>query len=109
MNTARNKQTTLRDIAAKAGVSVMTVSRALRNHPHLASETRARILQLAERLGYRPNPMVSALMRYRGAGRRTPSALALGFITNFETRDGWNKSPLSRDFFKGAAAGAEGH
>jgi LacI family transcriptional regulator len=104
-----SRQITLRDIAAKAGVSVMTVSRALRNHPNLALETRARILQLAERLGYRPNPMVSALMRYRGGGRRTPSELALGFVTNFDTRDGWKKSPLNRDFFKGAAAGAEGH
>src|SRR5947209_15920972 len=98
-----SRQITLRDIAAKAGVSVMTVSRALRNHPNLASDTRARILQLADRLGYRPNPMVSALMRYRGAGRRAPAELALGFITNFDTRDGWKKSLLHREFFNGAA------
>ncbi len=55
----------MRDIAGKAGVSVMTVSRALNNHPGLAPLTRERILQLAGELGYRPNPMVSALMRSR--------------------------------------------
>lgn len=60
-----DRQVTLKQIALEAGVSVMTVSRALRNQPSSASATRQRIQQIAERLGYRPNPLVSALMSYR--------------------------------------------
>ena len=87
----------------------MTVSRALRNHPALCPETRARILQAAECLGYRPNPMVTALMRYRQAHHRLPTDLALAFITDFSTHDGWRKSAINREFFGGAAAAAQQH
>jgi LacI family transcriptional regulator len=103
------RQITLKDIAGKSGVSVMTVSRALHNHPALCPETRARILQAAERLGYRPNPMVSALMRYRRTGRPTSTGLTLAFITQFSTRDGWKESPINREFFEGAKAAAQQH
>src|SRR5690242_5796910 len=98
---------TLKDVARKSDVSVMTVSRALHNHPSLSPEKRARILKTAEALGYRPNPMVTALMRSRGAGRVVPRNWVLGFITGFATRDGWRISPLNREFYEGAAASAE--
>jgi len=100
---------TLRDIADESGVSVMTVSRALRNHPNLSVQTRDRILQVAERMDYRPNPMVSALMKYRGAGRFAPAKLALGVITNFATREGWKSSPMHQEFLSGATRCAERH
>jgi len=103
------RQITLKDIAQKSGVSVMTVSRALRNHPNLATKTRARILQMVERLQYRPNPMVSALMKYRGASRSIPAKLVLGMITNFETRDGWKDYPIHKEFLDGAVICAERH
>ena len=53
---------TLRQIAAAAGVSLNTVSLALRNSPRLRSATRERIGQIARDLGYRPNPVLSAGM-----------------------------------------------
>ena len=43
---------TLKDIAAKAGVNVTTVSKALRNSTDLNSETKARIIALAREMGY---------------------------------------------------------
>ena len=43
---------TMKDVAADAGVSVMTVSRAFKAHASVSGETRARILAIAERLGY---------------------------------------------------------
>jgi len=52
----------MRAVAQAAGVSVSTVSKALRNDPSIPEATCHRIRQLAERLGYRPNPMVAALM-----------------------------------------------
>ncbi|MDR7331911.1 LacI family DNA-binding transcriptional regulator [Roseateles asaccharophilus] len=46
---------TVTDIAAVAGVSVMTVSRALSGKGYVAENTRAKILQVAESLGYVAN------------------------------------------------------
>ncbi len=43
---------TMKDVADKAGVSVMTVSRAFKQHASVGEETRKRILQIAEDLGY---------------------------------------------------------
>lgn len=45
----------LKDIAAQAGVTVMTVSKALRDAPDIAVATKARIRALAEEMGYMPN------------------------------------------------------
>ena len=69
------KKPTQRDIAAEAGVCVATVSLALRNHPSIPEATREEIREVAERLGYQPNPRVAELM---GHIRRNRSADALG-------------------------------
>jgi len=53
----------LRDVAAAAEVSVMTVSRALRGEPRVAPATRNRILALAEAMHYRPDPEIARLMQ----------------------------------------------
>ena len=45
----------LKDIAESAGVSVMTVSKALRNEPDIAAATRQRIQSIADAAGYVPN------------------------------------------------------
>lgn len=53
--------TTLSDIAREAGVSEMTVSRAINDHPKISPETRERILKIARRLNYKPNRHARAL------------------------------------------------
>jgi LacI family transcriptional regulator len=58
------QKSTLRDIAKAAGVSAMSVSRALRNQPGLSETTRRKILKAAHRHGYKPNPFVSTLMAH---------------------------------------------
>ncbi|SRR6266478_7044016 len=45
----------MKDIAKDLGVSVVTVSRALRNYPDISPVTRAQILKRAEELKYSPN------------------------------------------------------
>lgn len=57
--------TTLADIARELGVSKMTVSRAINNHPEISPETRARILETAQRMNYRPNQHARALTTNR--------------------------------------------
>lgn len=56
-------QVTLKDIAAQLGVSVSTVSRALKNHPDINEETKNAVLQLAESLDYEPNLLALNLLK----------------------------------------------
>jgi len=57
----KNSFVTLRDVAAATGVDVSTISRVLQNKGRVSEETRTRILETAERLGYRGNPVARAL------------------------------------------------
>ncbi len=51
----------LKDIAAQAGVSVMTVSKALRGAPDISAQTKTRIKLLAQQVGYVPDSMAQGL------------------------------------------------
>jgi LacI family transcriptional regulator len=64
---ARNDQkgVTIVDIAREAGVSIKTVSRVLNREDGAGPEVRARVLELVDRLGYRPNISARALSSRR--------------------------------------------
>lgn len=70
---------TLSDIAAAVGYSKNTVSLALRGNTQIPEQTRERIRQVAEKLGYQPNAVVSQLMAQLRASRtsRFQAKLAL--------------------------------
>jgi LacI family transcriptional regulator len=53
------KATTI-SVAQEAGVSIMTVSRVIHNHPTVAKETRERVLEVLQKQGYRRNPFHAA-------------------------------------------------
>ena len=55
----------LGDIAKVLGLSISTVSRALRDHPGLTSATKERVLATASALGYRPNLAARSLVSRR--------------------------------------------
>jgi DNA-binding LacI/PurR family transcriptional regulator len=57
------KRHTIRDIAAMAGVSRSTVSLALNDSPKINAQTKAQILELIERVGYRPSQTARNLVR----------------------------------------------
>jgi LacI family transcriptional regulator len=103
------KVITLKDIAEQAGVSIMTVSRVMRKQRNISSQTQNKVLQIARQLGYRPNPLVAALMSYRRAANPVRSFSTIGYITNYPIRDEWRKSTLLCDFFEGAAESADRH
>ena len=56
---------TLRQVALAAGVSLGTASKALNGQGMLKPETRRRVQEAAERLGFRPNDLAQSLMRGR--------------------------------------------
>lgn len=55
----------LKDIAKALNVSVTTVSMALNDHPKISAARRAEIRELADKLGYEKNPLLTALASYR--------------------------------------------
>lgn len=46
---------TLKDLAKTLGVSVTTVSKALKDYPDISEETKRQVKELAETLKYKPN------------------------------------------------------
>ncbi len=52
----------MKDIARELGVSVVTVSKVLRNHEDIGEETRQRVLKRVKELNYQPNPAARALV-----------------------------------------------
>ena len=80
---------TIEDVAAAAGVSVATVSRALRGLPNVAYSTREHVRRIADDLSYRADPAASRL----AAGRSSSIAVAVPML------NGW--------YFSQVVAGAE--
>ena len=71
---------TMADLARHLGLARSTVSMALRHHPEIAPATRARVLAAATALGYRANPLVTALMTDLRRGRRPRTTLPLALV-----------------------------
>ena len=59
----RNRPVSLKDLAAELGVSVSTVSRALKNSPEIGEEMRIRVKDLAKKRNYRANPFALSLLK----------------------------------------------
>ncbi|RMH54253.1 MAG: LacI family transcriptional regulator [Bacteroidetes bacterium] len=66
---------TIRDVARRAQVSISTVSRVLNDTCRVSEEKRRRVLEAAEQLGYRPNPVARSLL--------TKETGALGVVVPF--------------------------
>lgn len=96
----------LRQIAARAGVSHSTVSLALRAHPSIPEATRARVLQLAGEMGYRPDPMLTALNVYRQSRRGAAFQAGLAWLNAFSGRDMLAGNPDCVLYREGAEARA---
>ena len=65
----------LKDIAARAGVSIMTVSKALRDERDVSPTTRERIQKLARQMGYVPDSAAQglrAISARRASGKGHP-------------------------------------
>jgi LacI family transcriptional regulator len=56
---------TIKDIAKALGISTSTVSRALRDSHEISPETKQLVLDTAEKLNYRPNPIALSLKERR--------------------------------------------
>ncbi len=92
---------TLKDVALACGVHHTTVSRSLHNNPSIPQATRDRVKQVADKLGYRPDLLLSALSARKRQTVSTRSIANLAWVTNFETRDGWKSYTHNLGYFRG--------
>lgn len=81
----RTRRPRIADVAREAGVSKTAVSFAFNNPQRLAAGTATRIREVAEALGYRPNPVARLLTQSRTMtlGILTPQTLAATFSNPF--------------------------
>lgn len=95
------------EVAAAAGVSASTVCRALSSNPQIPAETRERVRTVATRMGYKVDPLLSALASRRRGKVEGSEATTIAYVTKFDTALGWQKNPYYRRLFDGAKARAE--
>ncbi|AHF89597.1 LacI family transcriptional regulator [Opitutaceae bacterium TAV5] len=94
---------TVRELAARLGISHTTVACALRNHPKVAPATRERVLAAAREAGYRNNALVNALMsQVRQRHRLQPTGEVVAYLTSYATEDDWRRHPSHLQQFEGA-------
>lgn len=98
---------TMKMVAEAAGVSIMTVSRALRDQPVLPVATRRRIQKIAQEIGYRPDPLVSTLMAQLHGRRSMAESPVICFVTAYPDPNHWKDLPFNVESFEGASKRAE--
>lgn len=75
----RKRSATITDVAAHAGVSVATASKALNGRNHVRAATRARVIESARELGFQPNALAQGL----SSGRTRTVGLLCGGVDRF--------------------------
>ena len=103
------KRVTMRDIAAKLGVSHVTVSYALRGIPRVSPALRDRICDEARKMGYRPDPMLQALSTYRRANRETHIQSALAWLCCWNPPEQMHTRKEFHEYWQGVTSVAEKH
>lgn len=84
---ASPRRVTVRDIAAEVGLHFTTVAEALRGSSRIKAATRERVEAAAQRLGYKPDPILSALSAYRASDMRSSFQGVLVWINGFGTKN----------------------
>lgn len=103
----RPPRISMRDIAKRIGVSHVTVSLALRDHPRISQTMRRRIRAAAEEMGYRPDPMLSALAHYRKGKSDAAITAGIAWINAWNNPADLRKYNEFDFYWKGASAAAE--
>jgi DNA-binding LacI/PurR family transcriptional regulator len=89
MPSQKETRPTLLQIARSAGVSLAAVSMALRNHPRIGADTKARIHEVAKRLGYHPDPELSRLMLHLRAAKTADYEETIAYVCDFVRLRDW--------------------
>lgn len=97
----------LRDIARALGMSHVAVSLALRDSSRVSEKRRAEVKAMAEKLGYRPDPMLASLVAYRQGKRSVGVRACLGWLNLWEKPEELRGYKEFDQYWMGAKEGAE--
>jgi DNA-binding LacI/PurR family transcriptional regulator len=92
----------MESVAREAGVSASTVSRVLRGDPRISEATAKRVKEVTGRMGYRPNPLVSALMTQLRDGSPPAAVCNLAWLDFYASPGEMARDPVHMAFVKGA-------
>lgn len=101
------RRPTLKDVARETGYHITTISLALRGHASIPVETRQRIEEVAQRMGYQRNPVFHALSRFRQEGRVRAPAPRIAYLENYGAGSGTPRPPHLQVTYDGARQQAE--
>lgn len=94
---------TLKHVAEEAGVHLSTVWRALKNDTYVEAGKRQQIRDIAERMGYTPDPMLSALSSYRRKQHPPSYRSTLAWVNNYPKRRDCAEAPHIAAYIAGAS------
>ena len=80
-----------------------------RNHPSIPENTRKRIRELAKKMGYTHDPMLTALAAYRTSHRPVAFHGTMVWMTNSGQGFDWKSSPHFSQYYKGVVSRAQLH
>jgi DNA-binding LacI/PurR family transcriptional regulator len=92
----------MKEVADRAGVAASTVCRALSSNPQIPAATRDRIRRIAEEMGYKPDPLLSAFASRRRGKVQGSEITTIAYATNFSKAQEWKNNPFYRRLFDGA-------
>lgn len=101
------KRISMRDLANILGVSHATVSMAMRGSNRVSEETKEKVRRLAEEMGYRPDPMLVALNRYRVGKGATEITTGIAWVNAWHNPTKLRGLGEFDHYWKGACAAAE--
>lgn len=97
----------LRDIANVLGISHVAVSLALRDSPRVSEKRRKEVKAVAEKLGYRPDPMLASLVAYRQGKRPMEIRSCLAWINQWDQPEDLRSHKEFDHYWRGACEAAE--
>ncbi len=93
---------TLQELADLLGISKMSISRALKGGRGVSEKTRAKVRAFADKMGYTPDPTISAAMS-RMRGRKTAEKETIAWLSSHGAPGVWRSNYMLSEMHQGAA------
>ncbi|HTL74486.1 MAG TPA: LacI family DNA-binding transcriptional regulator [bacterium] len=98
---------TLKDIAAKVGVTKTSVSLALRNSPAISLAMREKIRRVADEMGYAADPILQSLAEYRRTGATHKAQSVIVWLNHWSQPEQLRRHHEFEQYWRGAKLAAK--
>lgn len=104
---AQTMRVKLGDIAARLGVSKVTVSLALRNDARISARRREEVHRTAKEMGYTPDPFLAGLAAYRQRRSETKLRGVIGWMNHWQSPEQLRNYHEFEAYWQGATEAAD--